>query len=173
MGAALPEGWRILGDPANAEVAPFPNAVDRSLRLRTKPDGSPITICLPFEGAAAQVSIDLLADQPSGLAVSLRVPAAGAEVSMAVAADGRPVVRPGETPLLESAVPAVTWVRTIFEARPAAGTILIHLGPRSDVLPAGTSAPMDWSSIGPTFELCITSPSAAASELVVDNIAIE
>jgi len=173
MGAALPAGWRILGDPANAEVAPFPNAVDRSLRLTTKPDGSPITICLPFDPTATQVSIDLLADQPPGMAVSLRVPATGAEVSMAVAADGRPVVRPGETALLESAAPSGTWVRAVFEARPGAGTILIHLVPRGDELPAGTSAPMEWSSIGPLFELCLTSPSAAASELVVDNIAIE
>jgi hypothetical protein len=173
MGAALPAGWRIQGDPANAEVAPFPNAVDRSLQLTTMPDGSPITICLPFDREATQVSIDLLADQPPGVAVSLRVPATGAEVGMAVAADGRPVVRSGEAPLGESAVPAATWVRAIFEARPGSGTILIHLVPRGDELPTGTSAPMDWSSIGPMFELCFTSPSAAASELSVDNVVIE
>jgi hypothetical protein len=171
IGAAIPADWRIDGDPANVTVAPFPNAVDRSLRLVSAADGAPTGVCRSLRGLVSRISFDLLSPQPTGLTVTLRDPTTGTERGLKVEADGDVQLRPADASLPGWTFRPDAWSGVSFEAD-AAGGLSVSIGPIDGAL-SGASGHLDWSGTPDSTDLCFTSPPRRAAELYLDNVAIE
>jgi hypothetical protein len=162
IGGAIPREWRIIGDASNVEVAPFPNAVDRSLRLISADDGSPTSLCHTLVGHLSNLVVDLYAADPAGLTLSLK-DQAGSEGGIEVSRSGRVLLDPGSQPLTGPGFDAGTWVTV--------GLLLDESALRITV--GGSTARVPWSSTATAAELCLASPTGAGADLFVDNVTID
>lgn len=169
LDAELPTEWRV-SPRGSAQVAPLPNAVDRSLRLAS--DEERASVCRDLPASPARVTVDLLADHWGGAGVELE--AAGASVGFSIGADGRPELRPGGSEPLDVSMQAGAWHQAAITLGLAGGSFVLHVGPRNDPAPVRAEAalPGDWLASPAAPRLCIRSPSSAGTDLYLDNLTI-
>jgi hypothetical protein len=169
---AAPDGWEVLAGTASA--VPFPNAVDRSVRLQTGVDTAQASFCTSLpEGDTRFVTIDLFARQWPGTAV--RLDGASASFGLEIGPSLTAVVLPGAASLSLLPLDTATWYRVGFALDPDADSLELSLSPLDAAgdfqvvpLPAG------WTDGSPAnARLCISAPPGAGGELYVDNVTIE
>jgi hypothetical protein len=169
---AAPDGWDVRG--GTASVVPFPNAVDRSVRLQTGGDGEPALFCTPLPAGQRQsVTADLLAHEWRGAAFT--VDGAGASIGLAVWPDRAAHVQPGAVSLLSGPLDAGTWYRVGFSLNPDRDLVAISLSPREGTGAVHEQAmPAGWAGAFPVgTRLCISAPPRSGGELYVDNVTVE
>jgi hypothetical protein len=173
IGAQLPEEWRIVGSASSVQVAPFPDPFDRSLQVISA-EGASSAACYRAD-AADSISLDIFSDAPSGMSISLRDPESGAELGVAIGADGSILLQPGNARLGGAIVGAEEWYRVSFDIDIAGGTVAFSVEPRDAIgIPgAQASIPFDWSSVSPQPELCVASPGLAGKAAFLDNVAVQ
>jgi hypothetical protein len=174
MGESLPSEWRVLGDPRQVQVAPFPTAVDRSLRLSSGADGASTALCRLVHKDATRILVDVYAAQPDGLAVTLRDPGSAREVGITVASLGTVVIRPSGEPTVGSGFEASQWQRVTLFYDAAAG-MRAAIGTPGPTNPSvnGSSPLPGWQPGGRAAEVCVASPPTSDAELFIDNLVIE
>jgi hypothetical protein len=174
MGAELPERWRILGDAASVEVAPFPDPVHRSLRIVSSPKGESNAACYQI-GIATGVSLEILSDRPAGILVSLGEPGSGTELGFLIGADGSVLVQPGNTRLGDAVVDPAQWYRVSFGIDTSGETVTLEVEPRDAIgfSDAQASVPFAWPATDESPELCVTSPGTAGEAAFLDNLTVD
>ena len=174
IGAELPDEWRIVGSAEGVQVASFPDPFDRSLQVISSSAGESSAACYQA-GAATSISVDVFSDAPAGMVISLRVPASGAELGVAIGADGSVLLQPGSVPLGDAVVDPEEWYHVSFAIDVAGDSVAVQGEPR-DVIgstAAQASVPFDWSSAGARPELCVASPPDAGADAFLDNVTVE
>ena len=174
MGEELPSEWRVLGGVDQAQVAPFPTAVDRSMRVTSAADGTATTVCRSFDASAARIAVDLFAAQPDGLSVTLRNADSGLQAGIAVGSLGTVLIQPSGEPMVGPPLERSRWQRvTLFQD--AGAGMRVAVGPPGPASPSanGSSPLPGWQPGGREAEICIASPRVQAAELFIDNLVIE
>ena len=172
IGAQLPERWSVMGRAESVQVAPFPNPVDRSLRVTSSPDGASNAACYQI-GIATSISLDVFSDRPPGMLISLRSPESGSELGLLVGVDGSILTQPANTRLGDSVVDPDEWHR-VFLGIDTAKTVTLKVEPRDaiGVIGAQASVPFEWPSTDAHQELCVASPGTAGDAAFVDNVIV-
>jgi hypothetical protein len=170
---AVPAGWDVRGGTALG--VPFPNAVDRSVRLETGGDGGRASFCTPLPaGQRRSVTAELLTHEWSGAAVTLD--GADASVGLAVGPEGAAHLEPGAVSVPVGPIVADVWYRVGFSLDPGHDLVTISLGRREGAERAvhQQATPAGWAGSFPAdTRLCISAPAGAGSELYVDNVTVE
>jgi hypothetical protein len=166
---ALPAEWRVLGRAASVQVAPFPDPFDRSLQVISSPEGATSAACYQA-GAVTSISLDVFSDRPAGMVVSLRDPESGAELGIAIGADGSIVLRPGNARLDDAVMRAAEWYHVSFAIDLPGEMTTLRVAPREAIGSpgGGASVPFNWRSADAQPELCVASPPGEAAFL--DNV---
>jgi hypothetical protein len=174
MGSALPAAFSVQADGGSAGVAPFPNAVDRSLQLISSPSGAPTRLCHAVPGGTAQllISVDLHAARPFGVSVLLRLSDGVDGVGVRVGEDGSPVLEPGGGSLPVT-IGGSGWSRLTFAIDPIRSLVHVTVGTGSQSGEADVALPLSWPSADDSAQLCIGSPQLPQADLFVDNLVIE
>jgi hypothetical protein len=173
MDRPLPAAWRLTPADGEAVVAPFPNAVDRSLRLSTSSSGRQTTACRATRPAAnLRISLDLYTDDPAGAEISIRTVDPSEQVAIVSGPDGGLVANPGANPLPGIALQEGAWM-TLSIAADAGAAAQIAIRPRQLGAEATASLPAASNLSAPGTSLCITSPVSPGASLNVDNLSAE
>jgi hypothetical protein len=158
-----PPGWKVTG--GTAEVVPFPNSVDRSLRIAT--GGSAPSACMPMDIAERwRIAADVHLHGPAAVAISIG--GGGGAATLYLGADGAARAEPGGS-TARTPISTDEWYALSFE--PTATGVDITMGQRGGggrdllTLTAGAQVPTG------TGEVCfqIRSPTG---EMHVDNVTI-
>lgn len=175
MGADVSVLWDMVSGGGDVEVAPFPNAVDRSLKLTGSPSGDPATLCdtvSPLGEVPLRVSADLLiAGDAEG--ASVRMELDDAAIGMVIGERGEVAIEPsGHVPA--GTVAAAQWYRVALTIDPDRGTFWVNAVPRNghEVEGSEQNLPATWSTLSDP-RLCISGPGVAGAELFLDNVSIE
>ncbi|HEX2141160.1 MAG TPA: hypothetical protein VHK28_02630, partial [Candidatus Limnocylindria bacterium] len=155
-----------------AVVVPFPNAVDRSVRL-TGSGGSGATLCLPVGSRPwTFASVELHTRSWVGTGVWLRM--ADEVRGVLVDAEGRFIAEPGGRWITEAPAEPDQWHRVEFvrEGDERFSVTIVPLPERGNR--GGVPLPPT-SEVGERGEvaLCIGPPSGPAAVVYVDNIVVE
>lgn len=174
MGRGLPDAIQSLIQGGTAEVAPIPNAVDRSLRLVSSSDGTPARFChpLPAKSGAVKMAADILAPQAAPARVVVRFGDGhdAAEVGIAISAGGELAVVPGGRVIGQ--ITADEWLKLELYL---GDTGALSIATRSEYGSSGTEAEVALPSAWPKAEasLCISTPPTAGGEVYVNSVLIE
>lgn len=176
MGADVSGLWDTVAGGGGVEVAPFPNAVDRSLKLTSSPSGDPTTLCESVSAVDAmplRVSADLLiAGGAEGASVRLELD--DAAIGLVIRAGGVLGIEPVGR-LVAGTVAAAQWYRVVLTLDPDRGTYRVTATPRNGDTIDGAEQSLSamWRSSPSDPRLCISGPAVAGAELFLDNVAIE
>ena len=175
MGADVSILWDVIAGGGGVEVAPFPNAVDRSLRLMGSLSGDPTTLChsIPARGQLLRVSVDLLISGEAG-GTAVRLELDGGAVGLVVGDNGEVEIEPvGNLPA--EIIAAAQWYRVVLAIDPVQETYRVTAIPRNGaaIEVPERSLPATWRSALSGLRLCISGPAVAGGELFLDNVTIE
>jgi hypothetical protein len=167
-------GWDLPDGNGLAEIAPFPNAVDRSLLLASASGSGSATICRDGLPDADLVSIDLSAADWRGMSIEVR---RGTEAAAISVDDGSHLVLQagGRTAELTDQFAATGWLRLTASMDLAQGSIEVRAEPRGGGAGASGVVPLpdSWqAAVGQVTTVCITSPSSSPDEVYIDNLII-
>jgi hypothetical protein len=167
-------GWELRGESGLAEITPFPDPFDRSLRLANLGGSGSAVICRRGLPDADLVSIDLSADNWRGVSVELRQGTGAVEMRVD---DGNHLLfeADGRTNEVANRFEATGWQRLTISLDLVQGFIEMHIEPRGGYagLSSGMSLPAAWTATTrQTTNVCISAPSNPGEELYVDNLTI-
>jgi hypothetical protein len=164
-----------VGAPESVQVSPFPTAVDRSLRIARHSDGSADAACVAVDRGATAIGLDLFADQPGGVAISLRAPDTGREIGIAVTSDGSVVTHPRGRAVAGISVEASQWLRITLALDARTDEMGVAIVERDVAnLAEIDRAPLgEWRASGQAAELCIAGPQVPEADAFIDNLVIE
>jgi hypothetical protein len=166
-------GWELLGGVGHAEIAPFPDPFDRSLRVSSGRTGTAV-ICRTGLPDTDRVSIDLSADDWRGMSLEVRQ---GREVVTITVDDGRRLVleADGMTNEVTKRFDPTGWQRLILSLDLVDGVIGFDMEPRGGDagLSSGIALPSAWlATTGQTTGVCFSSPRDRVDGIYLDNLII-
>jgi hypothetical protein len=174
MTQRLSKAWSVRPVEALAGVTPFPNAVDRSLRVASGPGGQTTTVCRRIAASAgARVEASVLAHRWGGSSFQLL---GGGGTALRVSFDlrGQPTIH---TVAREVTLRSVTMARDAWQsiavdlaAITTAGAMHATVTVSSDAVPNPKPIPVQLAATPTT--LCIGSPTQRPGEIFLDRVTI-
>jgi hypothetical protein len=176
MGSALGPPWRVTKESGAVSVNPFPNAIQRSLALRTDARG-PVTICHPIDARqelrATQASVDIY--RPAdGSAGAVTIQSALGVWGISIGPLGEVAYREKDAEPHASAIRLETgrWYRLSIALGAVPGEYSFTIADPSGGGGLTSHGPLPASTHAEPMQICIASAGEPNAELYLDNVVI-
>lgn len=174
MGGSLPDGWVVDGTDAEVEIAAFPTAMNRSVRIRAAETGSGLCRLLPTDKAWTAFSVLLLTDPvAAGTTFAEVTDTQGGLIRLTVTTSDQIQVQvaSGSSDVGVRIDPR-TLYRTTVQLKPDAVEVLIHQGSAPGALLGTADIPTDNAQLS-MRQICFRVPvTDGATDLYVDEFAV-
>jgi hypothetical protein len=177
MGSPLGSPWQITRDSGAVAVYPFPNAIQRSLLLRTDARG-PVTICYPVDAPqdlrTTQASVDVY--RPAvGSAGAVTIQSAIGIWGISIGPRGDVAYREKDGEPHASAIRLETghWYRLSIALGAVPGEYSLTVGNPSAAGGLTSHGPLPTNIGAEPMQLCIASAGEPNAELYIDNVVIK
>jgi hypothetical protein len=177
MGSSLGPPWQITKDSGSVAVNPFPNAIERSLLLRTDSRG-PVTICHPVDARqdlrATQASVDIY--RPAdGSAGAVTIQSAIGVWGISIGPLGEVGYREKDGEPRASAIRLETgrWYRLSIAFGAVPGEYSLTIADPSAAGGVTSHGPLPANVDAEPMQLCIASAGEPNAELYLDNVVIK
>lgn len=174
IGEPLPDGWVVDGGEAAVEIAAFPTAVNRSVRIRAEETGAGLCRLLPTDRAWTAFSVLLLTDPVAAGTTFAEVTDTNAGlVRLAVTpSDQIQVQGAAGSAVVDVRIEPRTLYRTTVQLKPHAVAVLIHQGSAPGALLGNADIPTDNAQFS-MRQICFRVPvTDRATDLYVDEFAV-
>ena len=176
MGSALGPPWRITKESGAVSVIPFPNAIERSLVLRTDARG-PVTICNAVdprqEPRPTQASVDIYrpADGSAG-AVTIHSALGVWGISIGPLGEVAYQEKDGEPQASAIRLQTARWYRLSIALGAVPGEYSFTIADPSGNGGLTSHGPLPASTHAEPMQICIASAGEPNAQLYIDNVVI-